>query len=307
MIEVIVPPTEIISLENSLLNEHKTVAEKKCVENPYWLYTDKGDCFYERYQRGPFEVSIGPIGAFTNKEMAVIVQGTTESYLEEGTFNDFPTEDQEAVDKLVSVMMDDFDDQRLVVSIKDAISGTIIGGCMIVPGISQQTLNELSDNSGSILPTLSALSFSLNNYGDIRESEVVCYSRYYRVPSGKISPLIGESGVSKREYLGSFGREVLSAMVRTAKHWGKINNVDLQLGILDTHDPRIIRTLTQYYAGEIIDSQPNARESVRLPHPLGFHYDKKLGMRVIGFNFGKHLLAAQKTDEELGTKINPEY
>ena len=297
---------EIILLD-SVLNKHRTVGKERFVENPYWLYTNAKVPLYEKYQRGPFEISTGPIGSFTSEEMAIIVQGTTDSYIEEGTFNGFPVEDSNIVDELVSVMMDGFNDQRLVVSVKDTISGIIVGGCMIIPGVSPQTLEELSGNPKSVLPTLSALSFSPGNYARTREREAVCYTRYYRTSDGDINPLIEESGINKRGYLGNFGREVLSAMVRTADYWGKTNDVDLQLGILDTHDQGIIKTLTQYYAGEIITSQPNATESVRLPHPLGYHYDEDLGIQVIGFNFKNHLLAAEKTDKELGKKISIEY
>lgn len=283
--------TYFLHLHLSLLN----ALDIDQMHDPYWEYTTGAVRMYESFTRGDFRVDIGPIGAFSQIDASKIVQATLDSYIAQGTFGNFSIGDAEYW-RLMSVLVSGFDEERIVVRVEDKIYGSLVGGCMVVPGKSKKKIGELIGSPEATLPTLSALSFDIGTHpsGQVTEQEAVCFSRYFHVPDAYLLN-------SDPSYRVSLSKEILLGMVMSASRLADFREIPFQFGIVDTHDSHVSETMEKHYAGEVVARNVFPSDLVKAPHPLHWHYDMP-GIAVLAFPFEEMHRLVKGYDRQMGEK-----
>lgn len=264
---------------------------------PYWEFTNGRGDFFESFTRGDFQIDISRIGAYTISDFSEYVQATLDSYIAQGTFGDLRIGDIEEYDRLLAVLVGGFDENRIIVRVKDRNSGSLVGGCMVVPGKSERKIGELIGSKEAALPTLSALSFDvgLHPAGRAKERNAVCFSRFFRVPDAYLPN-------ADQKYRVSLSKEILSGMVIGASRFADLRKSPFQYGIVDTHDSTVSETMVKHYAGEVVSRSVLPSDLVKAPHPLHWHYDMP-GIVVLAFPFEEMYRLVMGYDQEMGEKL----
>lgn len=287
---------------NSLYEEHQRIDDIHPVPFPYWkpAILDPQKSFHYAYRRNGLAIRLGTIGTFPSQEIATIIDSNVIRYVEAGLFGDFPWDTPTKREQLTAAFLGNFTNHRLIISVRDKNESQIIGGCMIAPGESPRPLQEMIGNAASSLPTFQALNFNTNGskyWSEAPENKTACFIRFFRI-NDELFPASSEE--DRNTKLRQFSSETLSGMALALKMWEIIAKRTITHTTLDTHDPNIIKILTKYYGGEVIDPHPTPTDHV-LASPLGDHY-RLNGIQVVGFDFDQQHQLAQQIDATLGEK-----
>ncbi|OGG08921.1 hypothetical protein A2154_02975 [Candidatus Gottesmanbacteria bacterium RBG_16_43_7] len=290
----------------TILFEHQQVTDELKLQSPYFATTGKAldlrPYVTREYIRNGLRIETGPIKSFFPEDVAVITDSLIQSYIEHGTFRGSGLRNSGTLKNLTGAMIDGYDDpERLIVAVFNSERTKYIGGCMITRGQDTDSISSLINNQHSHLPTISALTFSTNGkYSYLPESVVSCPTRFSRLPNRLLLKygIVGEQNIETT--LRNFSMEVLSNIAITTEYWQKFLGQTLNWQILDTHDPDIVKILTRYYGGEIIDASPRPNPAVDFPNPLAYHYQTIPGITVIGFERDFQMQTALQVDKELG-------
>src|SRR4030042_3003353 len=86
--------------------------------NPYYEFCcDKDVKPFYHYTRNDLTVKAGPIGAFTEAEMATWVQLMTQVYVDKSTMGSFPKNDFEARSRLLAIMATGFSPNHIPIMV----------------------------------------------------------------------------------------------------------------------------------------------------------------------------------------------
>ncbi|MEN8252790.1 MAG: hypothetical protein ABFQ62_00215 [Patescibacteria group bacterium] len=273
------------------------------VKDPYWeLKNELGGQIFEHYLRGPFKVELGKLTSFNTEILATFVRGIITAYLSSNIYKRPPQEGRETL-ALLAHLLGGFREQQAAVIVTDKKTKKIVGGCTLVQGSNEKPVGEIIGTQTATIPTLIDLlinlpSTELPEFELTPEHKVVGFNRFWRLPNDQIDQLTNGEQVSK--YLKHFSMEVLAAMARAAYY---LANEQITHGVLDTHDPKVVKTLTQYYGGVTLDDQPRQTEHTRRSIAR-LHYDKadQGEITVIAFLLAKQIELARQTDQALGPK-----
>jgi hypothetical protein len=254
--------------ENSqkILDTHKAIAKKYNVANPYFLFTDKLK-IYSRFtlDQGAV-VKAGSVGAFTNLEIARILNEQTYNYIAMGTMGpNFPANDPQAVEQLLAIMIGGFDANRVVtlVEVPNQEGVNPVASVQAHYGRSSlpfhQTLrhpwkgeNE-NDSTFSTLATFQSLQIVgeseefrqfLQTYGHLPERNVVCMSRLYRQNDATLQELNYDARGLAWKVMGFLG----IALDRQAK----LPQDRASIVVYDTHSEEIQTRLSSYFGMQVI-------------------------------------------------------
>ena len=238
-----------------------------------------------QYTRNGLTVARGPAAEFPPEALQLIARKTHQAYLQSGLFPGLPKEDEGSVVDVLACGME----ERLVVSVSRA--DEIIGGCMVALGRHENTLSELSGKPESTLPTLWALSVPFcpkQRIGKIPENQAICFTRFWRDPQI-------QDGETRR----LFAMETLSSMALVTQEYGP--ETSLAVGLLDTHDPRVAKTLLRFYGGQFIAHRGESRPTPQVERTvLKWHYETLASViAVLGFQYGDLVHRAQQIDHLL--------
>lgn len=292
---------ETINQQIKKLASDEDIATQYQLLSPYWLFTHNPTPnnghhipLYEHYHRGPFEVAIGPINAFSQETTSIAIDTVLMRYLAKGLFNGFPVENIGELTSLRAVMIDGFDPNRLVVTVTDRETHEYVGGVMVATSQSPRLVSETIAQPHATIPTLWALNFHPNGHlKQITESETVCPTRFARVepPTGIANP---------RDWETQFFIETMVAQGRAIQKWSQDTNHHVERIILDTHSINIARILRQHWDGHPLDENPQPSDQV-LKTPLIWHYQLP-GIQVVTFKLDQYLEKVAEAEKLLGEK-----
>jgi hypothetical protein len=289
--------------QGRILNlEHQRIADIHPTSFPYWEpeILDPQNSFHFAFQRNGLVIRWGTLETFPTHDIATIIDSNIKRYVEAKLFGDFPWNISAKREKLTAAFLGNFTNHRLIISVRNENESQIIGGCMIAPGESSRPLQEMNGNADSCLPTYQALNINTNGskgWSEASENTTACFIRFFRVKDELFPASTPENRNTK---LRQFSSETLSGMALALQEWTKNAKRTITHTTLDTHDINIIRILTKFYGGEVIDSHPTPTDHV-LTSPLGDHY-RLNGIQVVGFDFDQQLKLAHQIDIDLGKK-----
>lgn len=296
-------PSGDLNQGSRLLQEFQAFTAIQFPHFPFWAPETTGSSpLLEKYQRGPFVIKMGTIGQFPPEEIAVMLDAALKRFQQKKLFGDFDWSNVEERRDLTTNWISDFSDSRLVFMVQNLEQSQILGGCMIVPGKkSDSQVINLIGNHQSSLPTFWSLNANLNGHhqlASVPETQAVCYTRFFRASTER---MIFPNSDAKLAALRQFSMETLSGMALVTARWAEQNGHLINLGVLDTHDPKIVAVLLNHYGGILLDEHPTPTPQVNAT-PLKWHYGLE-GIQVIGFDFNQQLQIARDVNASLGEKI----
>lgn len=222
------------------------------------------------------------------------IQAAVSSYIELGTFGEFPKDDPIESEQLMAIMSI-VSPGTVVVSLEDRDSGQHVGGCFVVPGNGSELVVNMVGREDSSLSTFWALDFDICSLPlDLQSASeymATSFSRFHRVPDSDLS-------------LKMFSMEVLSGMARAVNYLNVKAGREVVLGILDTHDPNVVKVLEKYYGGHVLSTISRPTPHVGAT-PLRWHYDPEIfNFSVIYFDCEEQIRLAMEVDASLGKKID---
>lgn len=180
-------PNDVLKLRQL----HEEVAIRYGILNPYYKYADTGEkhvfkCGIDPEQK--IVIKAGPMGSFTQQEMAVFIQEQARNYVQKDTMGKgFPRGNLVHEEELLALFMDGFSGNDVILMAQSERSDMteIIGGARITRGTSSDSLFETATSDGrkSSLSTFAAVKISKldQEIQDLTtpESDVACIGRFW--------------------------------------------------------------------------------------------------------------------------------
>ncbi len=242
-----------LSDRGKTISWHGKIADTEKIDRPYFEFTERGEelLFTEDYGNG-LKLKVGTLGAFSTDEAAAILHDQIKSYVIEKAMGDFPEHDDEAVQKLTASMISGRSASDILVAIiKYADNGYLkpVTGAMVTHGSGSRSLRQCNGNPDSSIATFAAVKVEDETLiPDIKESEAVCLTRFFRQEKSVMQSL--NLWGAEYRYLPF---EVVAYLVKGYVGFANKNESEIpKYAIIDTHKPDVMKFMKEHFGAFIV-------------------------------------------------------